>query len=29
MEEEILEGSPFQEVAVQCGNGDTTANQSN
>lgn len=27
MEEEILEGSPFQEVAVQCGNGDTTANK--
>lgn len=27
MEEEILEGSSFQEVAVQCGNGDTTANK--
>ena len=27
MEEEILEGSPFQEVAVQSGNGDTTANK--
>ena len=28
MEEEILEGSPFQEVAVQSGTtGDTTANK--
>jgi hypothetical protein len=27
MEEEILEGSPFQEVAVQSGIGDTTANK--
>ena len=27
MEEEILEGSSFQEVAVQSGNGDTTANK--
>ncbi len=27
LEEEILEGSPFQEVAVQCGNGDSTASK--
>ena len=28
MEEEILEGSPFQEVAIQAGTtGDTTANK--
>jgi RinA family phage transcriptional activator len=27
MEEEILESSPFQEVSVQSGIGDTTANK--
>lgn len=25
--ERIIESSPFQEVAIQCGNGDTTANK--